>query len=248
MNNKLNFDQSTFKILYLKYKELIIPCVVIVVSIIIFLEVILPQVKELVSIREEEKNAKARVESLKKNLLFLSNIDNSNLDIQLKLTTSALPGEKDFAGIINAISNTAVNTGVALDDFGFQVGELSTKSAKMTVKPSIEVGLSVKTDIEGLKRFLDRLYEEFPIAQVTGVNIEKKAYGVGTAFFYKPLAQIKFDESKELKSFSKDEQNLLNNLLSWNKKNTKGADFLSEISSSSGLESFGSESAKTGPF
>lgn len=249
MNNKLSFEQSTFKILYLKYKELVIPGAIIFISIFLFLQIVLPQFQELSLIRNKEEEAKERIKNLNNNLLFLSKLNNSSLDFQLKLTTSVLPPEKDFVGIINAVSNTAVDTGVALDDFGFIVGELSTKSAAIKTsgiikdKPSIDVGLAVRTNVDGLKRFIDRLSEEFPLSQVMGVSVDKKGYGISTVFFYRALVPDRFNESTQLKPFSKADEAMLNKLSSWNEKNSKGIDFLLGGPSLSNSESLGTDSA-----
>ncbi|MDO8658026.1 MAG: hypothetical protein Q7K55_04750 [Candidatus Levybacteria bacterium] len=249
MNNKLSFEQSTFRILYLKYKELIIPGGIIFVSIILFLQVVLPQFQELSLIRNKEEETKERIRNLNNNLMFLSKLNNSSLDFQLKLTTSVLPIEKDFVGIINAVSNTAVDTGVALDDFGFVVGELSTRSAAIKTsgiikdKPSIDLGLSVRTNIDGLKRFIERLSEEFPLSQIMGISIDKKKYGISTVFFYRALVPDRFNESTELKPFSKADEAMLNKLSSWNEKNSKGIDFLMGGPSISNSEPSGTDSA-----
>lgn len=215
MNKKLNFDQSTIRILYYRNKEYIIPVVIILICLILFMKFVIPQMQELFLIKEKEKETQIRVENLKKNLIFLSNLDSSNLDSKLETTSNALPPKKDFAGIINAISNAAINSGVALDDFGFSVGELSTKSAKLNTQPSIQIELSVISDKDRVRLFLSKLAKEFPLSEITSVQMENNLTAIVTVFYYKPFPPIEIDDYALPGNLSGKETTLINNMSSW---------------------------------
>ncbi|OGH42389.1 MAG: hypothetical protein A3H79_00160 [Candidatus Levybacteria bacterium RIFCSPLOWO2_02_FULL_36_8b] len=215
MNKKFNFDQSTIRILYYRNKEYIIPSAIILICLILFIKFIIPQGQELFLIKEKEKETQARVENLKKNLNFLSSVDSSDLDSKLEIASNALPPKKDFAGIINAISDGAINSGVALDDFGFTVGELSTKSAKLNTQPSIQINLSVKSDKDRVRLFLKKLAKAFPLSEVTSVQMNNNLTTMVTVFYYKPFPPIEIDDYALPGNLSAKETKLINEMSSW---------------------------------
>ena len=54
-------------------------------------------------INEEKKVLSERIALLKKNADFLANLNEDDIDSKMQIVSAALPGEKDFTGILNAI-------------------------------------------------------------------------------------------------------------------------------------------------
>lgn len=232
MKRIISLDQNTLKILYYKNKKFILPALVIIICVILFFKLIIPQIREVSLIKEQEKETKEKISVLKNNLTLILNLDNSSLDSQLQLTSSALPAEKDYAGIINAVSGTAVDSNVLLDDFSFEVGDLSTKSASLDIRPSIRINISIKGSLDNMKHFLSRLNEQFPLSEVGSVKIANNSANYATAFYFKSYLPVLQDVSRPINKMSEKEKQLLDKLFSWNDKNLKGANFLLPIQDS----------------
>lgn len=216
MNQKITFEQGTYKILFYRFKALIIPLTTIVVCFFIFLNVIIPQLQDFFLLKEEEQQMHKKISILKDNLNFLSTMDESALDSKLKVINAALPLEKDYLGILNAIVKASNNAGVYVDDYSFQVGELSTKSAQTTVdNPSINLLLTVNGSIEKNKRFLNELNKSLPLSEVTSVQMNRNSTTIRLVFYYKFFSSLKFDSYSTLRYLNKKELSLIEKLSSW---------------------------------
>lgn len=214
-NKKINFDQSTIRILYYKYKEFIIPMFIILVCVTLFLKVTIPQIEDISHIKDEEKTIKDSINILKKDLIFLGTLNSENLDSELDIASTALPPGKDFIGIISSISKSAINSGVKLDDFRFSVGELSTASAKVNTQPSLQINLAIKGNINGVKDFVEELAKSFPLSEITSLKIGDSSTTLVTVFYYKPFPPIELNDRAPQRALNKKELDMINKILSW---------------------------------
>ena len=103
MNEKINADLKSLKFILNKNKVYIFPIVVILVSIMLFSQFVIPQADALLAAREEALATSLKIETLKANLDILTNINEETLDSQLKTLSLALPLSKDFFGILNSV-------------------------------------------------------------------------------------------------------------------------------------------------
>lgn len=217
MNNIFVFNRVTLQILYQHNKKYLISIIILFVSILLLVEIIIPQFQDYLEVKKQEQILRDKISILKQNLLFLSSLPDSQLDSQLNVTSSALPLERDYVGILGAISSASGNAGVGISDFGFQVGEISTSAAQISVTslPSVDIGLTITGDQAHVKLFLRTLAQTLPISQVPSVHINSNTAGVTTQFYYRPVAPIKFDESLPIQQFSQKDQKLLSLLTLW---------------------------------
>lgn len=217
-NKKVNIDNVFFKLIYRRNKDFFLSVVAIFLSLFLFFQFVLPQISELQAMSEEEKAVKERIEVLNYNFQFFNQMDSQNLDQDLLTASSALPLQKDFAGVLVAVSRAAGTAGVGLDDFSFRVGDLSTPSGALTVTsaPAIEIELTIRGDIVKAKGFIQKLSEALPLSGVVIVQNSGQSSTIATNFYYRPFPPvIKFDDktkSKDLSSFDKD---LLTKLTQW---------------------------------
>ena len=121
MNEKINADLKSLKFILNKNKVYIFPIVVILVSIMLFSQFVIPQADALLAAREEALATSLKIETLKANLDILTNINEETLDSQLKTLSLALPLSKDFFGILNSVYSTVQKTGVDLGNFSFKI-------------------------------------------------------------------------------------------------------------------------------
>lgn len=215
MNTKLSFDKGTFGILYQRYREYIVPVATLFVCAALIVGVVIPQIQEFVETQNHVKEIQGQIAVLKNNVQFLTSLDDSALDSKMGIASSALPAEKDFAGILNAITTASARSGVSLGDFSFAVGELSTKSAQVTPQPSIQVALTVSGSVLSTQRFIQELSKTMPLSEVLNAAISGNSSTLTTVFYYRVFPPIKFDERTPLSGLSQSEEQLLNKLASW---------------------------------
>src|ERR1035437_7112230 len=92
---KFNLEFNNLWILYRHYKDYFLPFGVIVVCILVVFFVIIPQFQQYLGSQGELKIQMQKLEILKSNYNFLSNLDSSKSNTDLGTLTLALPSGKD---------------------------------------------------------------------------------------------------------------------------------------------------------
>ena len=217
MNTKVNIDLATIKFLFNKYRSVLVPLGVIAVCFVLLIYFVIPQFKDVVGLVNQAQIDSKKNEILKKNIELLSKIDPSTLDSYLKIVNFALPLNKDFIGIINAIAYSSSVSGGSISEFNLEIGDLSDTADVNTGKYSaINVSLFVDGDINIVNQFVDVLSKTFPLSSVTGINVGNTSSVVQVSFYYKPLAPSEHDDSKVINPISSDSLTLLDNLSDFN--------------------------------
>jgi len=122
---------ANFRRLYSKYRGFTFPVVLTVFSIFLFFAVIVPVIKQTISIYQEAKVIADEVDILKKRLSVLQAIDEATVERQLVMATSAVPIEKSLPTILRTIDAIGGQTQVTVTNVSIdQPGEISTGSAK----------------------------------------------------------------------------------------------------------------------
>ncbi len=216
MNPKLRVNQSIFLILYLKYKAYMPSFGVITVCIGVFLFFIMPQVQLYFSTRSEVVADQQTIQILNDNLSMIATIKQDEVAKNLSIAVAALPAQKDYAGILNAISRAATVANVGLGDYSFQIGDIFDKNAANNKDElTLQITLSLTSDLVGTKRFTDILAKEFPLSEITAINSRGEGGSeVRALFFYNPLPPSQFVPTIPLPKLSIPQQKLLKSLAS----------------------------------
>lgn len=214
---KFNFDKSTLRILYYKNKDYVVPVMVIFASILLFLFVVVTQIQNFFSLQSEVSATKERIAVLRSNLAILAKLDDNSLSTQLELVSNALPTEKNFPGVLNAVTTASRNANVSLNDFSFEVGELSSSSARLSSSAPLALNLSLNIagGVSGTQRLMHELAKTMPVSQVLDVNIQSNLATLVTNFYYKPFTPIRVDYATPVVSFSEKEKEALEMLSSF---------------------------------
>lgn len=231
---KISIDSVTFKFLYGKYKDFGIPVVVIVVCIGLLAGFIVPQFQNLLDLSKQIKESEKNLEVLKKHFDILSNLDENSLDSQLSIVNTALPGSKDFVGIINAITYASSVSGVGTGDFQLSVGELSENESSLSDSSGTSVSLTVQTDIEGLNRFISALTSILPLSEITGLTTGDFTSSVIVNFYHKPFPLSK--KSGDISPIAPIDSNdiaLINKLANFNYVSSQALEAVFEFGTSS---------------
>lgn len=232
----MNFDQSAFRLLYIRYRPHIFFLLIIFACFILGLTVIIPQYNDYLKQGEETKTLKEDLAVSRNNLTLFSTLGDSDVDNKLNIALSAMPADKDFTGILNAISQASAKSSVVFDDFSFQVGELSTISAKLSTKPSLRINLGLLGGVEEIKSFLKELGKTLPLSEIEKVSFEKNQTRITVLFYYRPLSNLKYDKKKSMKYLSQKDLELLNKLSSFSSPSQSPAFYQVSTASASPFE------------
>lgn len=215
MNKKVSLDLNTLGVLYKKYKDYLVPALVIAVCILLFIQVIIPQLLNLSKTQEEVRKEAIRLDVLRGNLSYLTSMDQQVLDSHFNAVSTALPPAKDFAGILNSISTVANLSGVAVGEFEFQVGDLDKAPQSAKRFPSLDLVINVNGGIAGAERFMSNLYKSVPLAEVKGVKLSDSVASLTLTFYYKPYPPIGFNDSTPIRVITQADLDLINLIETW---------------------------------
>lgn len=249
MKKRVFFGQNDIRYFYYRYKDskyyaISIFALTITVCIMLLFGIIIPQIEKYLSIRTEVIAMREKISLINQNISIMSAMDKALLAKQLETVSLALPVEKDFAGILKALSDSSVRAGVTLADFNFSVGEVSSKSAAKAnseppgsnpsaAQPSalqdnsptainalsettvIDLTVIVSGSIDRVNLFIKEIGEKLPISEVVSINNDKNTTTLNLKFHYKQYPDINYKEDDPIKPLSEDKIQLIEKLSSW---------------------------------
>jgi len=217
MKNYSFTAQTTFRILYYNNKEYVIPVIVITVCILIFLQFIIPQVQQVFWNFSQVNVIQQKVQSIEKNISIASSLDDSQLNQSLQTTFTALPQEKNFSSIIDAVNKAAAISNVFLGDYTVQVGDLGAAAENKNSPKNLQFVLTINGNIYDIQRFLTALKSNMPLSSATDVKVDQSNNAqITVIFYYKPLSAISFTSSTPLQPITDSQNKLLNQIASSN--------------------------------
>lgn len=227
MNNDTWIGKKGFRYWYYRFRDseyygLAIIGVTLLVCIILLFNIIIPEVTQWFSIRDEVIATRDRIATLQQNINFITNLDKNTLDSQLNTVSHALPPEKNFSFMLNALSNAAANSGVSLSDYAFQVGNIASTKKGQTGSGELQNGVStieitviVNGNLDGIKHFITSLENNLPISEVSSVNGTGDNVSVRLKFYQRPFNNVSFSADTPLASLPSKKVELLQNLAKW---------------------------------
>jgi hypothetical protein len=215
MKKQISINQETIMLLYKKNKNYILPISVIIICIFLFFQVIMPQINGLFQLQKQLQSEQEKLAKLKNNLTSLSNLDSSVLDTQYKITSAVLPVNKDFTGIINAISISAAKTGLSVGDYNFVVGDISNPQTNVTKFPYLQLSVNLLGDIKNGSEFVSELYKTAPLSEVISLSSSVDSISISINFYYKTIPPINFNEEVPLQTISPKNQTMVDKISGW---------------------------------
>ncbi|OGH07953.1 MAG: hypothetical protein A2W22_06820 [Candidatus Levybacteria bacterium RBG_16_35_11] len=213
---KRSLNQDALREIYKQYKNYLMPLGIMVVSLLLFFYIIIPQIANFTDLQKQLVMENQKLTVLKTNLNYLSSLDASSLDSNFKIASLVLPKEKDFIGILGAISEAAGKASVSVGDYQFKVGDL--EGARITAKgpPFLDMDLAINGSSSDLMRFMGELQKTAPINEVIGGATVGITSTLTIRFYYSAIPPVNLKADTAIKPISADNQIILNNLLSWN--------------------------------
>lgn len=228
MKNDIWIGKKGFRYWYYTYRDskyysYSILSVIAIACFILVFYVIIPELSNWFSIRDEIAATQLRIATLKQNISFMNNLDKNTMNKELQTASDALPPEKDIGQMLQSISLAAAESNVSLNDYSFQVGELTAStnspSPVHTVGTTQSNGVSkilitivVNGNTTKIKNFIKDLENNLPLANIYDINGSGANVSVAIQFYEKPFPKITFTGDTQLTPIAKDRVSLLESL------------------------------------
>ncbi len=217
MNNEPWLGHNTVQFWYYRFKDSVyytwfLVFVSLLVSFIIIFQVIIPQLTSWFSITNEVIALREKISVMNQNINFVNNVDPALLNNQLQTAQSALPAEKDFGGVVSALSDAAILSGVSLSDYTFSVGEVASESAKIS---NVDVELVIEGTFDGTVRFLSEIEKKLPLAEIITAQGDNNSTTMKLKFYQKAYPKVVFHEDQPLQPLTDSQTALLRELSTW---------------------------------
>jgi hypothetical protein len=233
-NNNLNLDRGSLLIFYNKNKDYVLPLVVLVVSIFILFFVVIPEINQYFASRAQLETDNQKLEVLKNSYNFLTGLDQTQSESDLKLLTKTLPTEKDSIGIINAISAASSKTGISIVNYRFTPGNLSKATDEINTQyPTISMELNTQGSGILLKDFVNELNRTVPLIEVSSIKHKYNTATLVLQFYYKPFPPQNINDESPISLLSGKDKVLIRDLYTWNNLVVENGMISSDINISS---------------
>lgn len=206
-----SINKSSLIVIFYRFKEshyysFTLFLFVFLVAIFLLVFAIVPQVQSLFTLNTGIEATQKNVKILKKNIEYLSSLSDSNLQEDLQVTFSALPSEKDFVGIVNAVNGSAATSGVSLDNYTLAIGELATPSAGLESFFPLSVDVNVHGSAESITKFLTTTQTDLPISEIDSIDYTLGSKGIDAdikiIFFFKVYKNENYSVATPIASIS----------------------------------------------
>jgi hypothetical protein len=219
MSTEVRYNSKSLRLLYYRYKDspyfsLGLHIGIILIAIMLLLWVVLPQIQEWFSIRNETVVTQERIKTIRGNTQYALSYDGAQLENQVMLASTAIPPEKEFINILSAITASALNAKVSLLDYDFAVGELS-KTVKEETQYPTKVELTVIADILQITNFIKELEEKIPLSRAELIEINENNSVITINFAYVPYPEVQFVDSQPIQPLTDQQRVLLETLKKW---------------------------------
>lgn len=228
---EFTFSSRTLKLWYYRYKDspfylLSIMMGIILLSTVLAWKVVYPQMMNWFSVNNEVAATRTRIDTISKNIAYLSSLSDATLSDSLDVSVHALPIQKDFAGVLISLSQAARSSQVALNDYSVSFGDLGAKVLEVKDLGVVNLKISVGGGVAGAKAFIDEIQKSVPLAEVVGLSASDTSE-MTVRFYYKPLGSLSSSDTSPIPQLTLQKQELLTMLSTWWVKTKQGDDIQS---------------------
>lgn len=224
---------------YYKYRDseyfsIAIMVSTVLVCVLLIFNFIIPQLTTWFSIRDEVVATQARIAVLQENINYMNTLDKRTMNAQLETATTALPPEKDFGIMLNVLTEASLKSGVALNDFTFQVGNVDSDKDQI-IDPrhkdlsNIKMTVVVTGPVTSVRTFIRTLEESIPLSEVVDLDGSGQTISISMQFYQKNLPEVDIKPEDPIIALSPDKTALLEKIAAWNRGVV--ADFSNETAS-----------------
>ena len=214
VNMNVEISKETLNLLYTEYSEYVFPALSIAISLMLILVFLLPQITSF-SAKNTEKNTEvAKLNQLKSVNSLVSGTDVTLLDSNLSIASAALPTTKDFEAILSTLSSIGNDANVSILNYHFQDGNFSSQGNASRI-PSLSFNMDLSASPAQTLDFINRIYQAFPLCEVTSITGADISSTISIQFFYKPFEPSGSGDMSVVKSLNPKETNALAQISKW---------------------------------
>jgi len=166
----------------------------------------------------------------------MTRINKTALEDSRKTVVRALPVEKDFGAILNAISVSSARAGVSVDDYAFGIGPISSSSADKIKNASgldtTSLSISLQGSIDGVLVFIKELQEKMPLSEVESIETSQATTTIALLFYSKHYKAMNIADDQPINPISAVNGQMINTLTKWQIQSGAGSDEVPQRSSS----------------
>ncbi len=209
--------EKKIKTIFINYKQVIIPLILIVGCFLILFFVILPQVPSISGKLSTIKKQNGIVSDLKNSISTVNSESSQTLDSEVSTSTTALPTVKDISVIFDALTRAAESSNTTLSTFSLNVGGVYGTAARIPNNtpgtPNVNVIAHVQSsDSRGLVDFATALSKTLPLSEVKKINVSGGEGTYDIDFYFKPVDSAKIAKQDHVAPLTASDKSLLNQL------------------------------------
>lgn len=156
----------------------LLPGFTMVFCVVSFALVVIPQVSEVLTIREQKQEKSANLELLQTKRLALSQISAQGLDQRLQSLEYVLPRRKPVLELLALLESFSLDSEVVMREYEFNPGQLATESAEIAEAPledtigtqEMVVALVVQGSFDAIQSFYEKIETMGPLSQLAVVS------------------------------------------------------------------------------
>lgn len=230
MKIKNNLNKESLNALYNENKEFSLPILSIVISILLFLVFIIPQLLSFPSRKDEIDLENVKLSAIKESGRILSTANTDLINSQVDLVTKIIPKDKSLEESLNAIFTSASLSNTQIESYNFQNSTSPELSQGELLKLNFEVNLF--GGMNEAANFINNLYKTYPISEVENVEFKEGISTLSLVFYYSPFVTDTLSDRTLVKGMSEKEKNTLAEILKWN--DSSGSTIIDFITPSTG--------------
>lgn len=202
-------------------KPYLLPIFLVTASIVLFFIVVVPQFFVMLNLFGDMQAKEEQIDRLSLSYTTLSNMNDFSLSQDYDLVTTAMPNNKDIVRIFTVVSRLALRTGVTLQGFSLEPGNVYSQESP-SFSEGTEAAQTLKVDIRleaaalsSLEAFASQLHEVLPLAEIDELKMVQGQGSLVMRFYYSPIRSEAIVEDYIVDDFSSSERELLNELGTW---------------------------------
>ncbi len=199
--------------IYLKYRTFILPTAAILVSLIIVVVVMIPQLLLTLGVYKDIDAVKNKNLILDEKIKALQQLNTEEEKKNINIALSALPQDPNVPGAISQILLLLNNNRLTLDGVSFSVPQ--TTSSKSLTAQSYNIKVDLSGSIDGFKNFISqtkdaqRIIRINALETISGQDPSKIQATVTVSTYYASLPTTIDDIEKPIQVLSQKEKDLL---------------------------------------
>lgn len=164
---------------YLKYRFIIWPVLVLIITIVILTVVIIPQLLTYLKVRDQINQTQSQSQILEAKAAALANIDSLLAQKDLKVVFTILPVDQDVPKTMMILQDMIATSGLELKSTTFGSSGVVDLSKQTSEKSSFRLNITVAGQIQLLRDFLIKLQNSSRLFQVDSIGVQfQKNQGV----------------------------------------------------------------------